>query len=218
MTADEHHHRRLHFARIRRAKFWLKFMPRRARFHTYPVVGRFAAFARKRSYLWSFNYAHIRPALYLGSVLTLLPVLGQVPIAFVLCLLFRANFMLLGGIQFLSNMLTFPFIIAATLKVGFFVIELTGLDRFTGIIPGAFSSGLGTNHEAASTTATSISHKVVLYGSALTIGSIICGLLLGAALDLLWCRFMAASARHRLARNQVTATVTPHDTTLPPSS
>ncbi len=127
MTEEHHHQRLLRFARIRRAKFWLRFMPRRARFHTYPFVGRFAEFARKRNYLWSFRYAQVRPSLYLGSVLTLIPIPGQLPIAFVLCLVFRTNFMLLGGLQFVSNPATsLPFVVG-TYKLGSLVLDVTGI-------------------------------------------------------------------------------------------
>ena len=128
MTEEHHHHQRLlRFARIRRAKFWLRFMPRRARFHTYPFVGRFAAFARKRNYLWSFRYGQIRPSLYLGSILTLIPIPGQLPIAFTLCLFSRANFMLMGGLQFVSNPATSIPLAIGTYKLGSFVLNITGI-------------------------------------------------------------------------------------------
>lgn len=127
MTEEHHHQRLLHFARIRRAKFWLRYMPRRARFHTYPFVGRFAAFARKRNYLWSFRYAQIRPSLYFGSILTLIPIPGQLPIAFVLCLVFRANFMLMGGLQFVSNPATSIPLGVLTYKLGARVLNVTGI-------------------------------------------------------------------------------------------
>ncbi len=124
---DEHKHRLLQFARIRRAKFWLRYMPRRARFHTYPVVGRFAAFARPRSYLWRFNYPRIRPAFYFGSVLTLIPIPGQLPLGFLLCLLFRTNFMIMGALQFVSNPATGPFLLYGTYKLGSITLDVTGL-------------------------------------------------------------------------------------------
>ncbi len=130
MTDAEHHHhhqRLLRFARIRRLKLLLRYMPRRARFHTYPLVGRFAAFARKRSYLWTFRYAQIRPSLYLGSILTLIPIPGQLPIAFFLCLGFRANFMVMGGLQFVSNPVTsLPFFFG-TYKLGAAILDITGI-------------------------------------------------------------------------------------------
>ena len=124
---EEHKHRLLQFARIRRAKFWLRYMPRRARFHTYPIVGRFAAFARPRSYLWRFNYPGIRPAFYFGSVLTLIPIPGQLPLGFLLCLLFRTNFMIMGALQFVSNPATGPFLLYGTYKLGAITLNLTGL-------------------------------------------------------------------------------------------
>lgn len=128
MYSDEHPHQRLlRFARIRRLKLLLRFMPRRARFHTYPLVGRFAAFARARSYLWSFRYPQVRPALYLGCILTLIPIPAQLPIAFFLCLGFRANFMLMGGLQFASNPATSLPLAIGTYKLGSLVLHLTGI-------------------------------------------------------------------------------------------
>jgi hypothetical protein len=212
MSEEHHHHQRLlRFARIRRAKFWLRFMPRRARFHTYPVVGRFAAFARKRNYLWSFQYPQIRPSFYLGSVLTLLPVIGQIPIAFILCLFFRTNFMILGGLQLVSNLLTLPFIIAGCYKLGISVMRLTGLDQFTGLIPPAAHTAPGLDSSPA-LAEPGFASKFFLYGSALTIGGLLAGLVLGAVLDLLWRVLVLPAARNRAAKKPVTALVTPHDT------
>lgn len=210
MSEDHHHQRQLRFARIRRAKFWLRFMPRRARFHTYPVVGRFADFARKRSYLWSFQYTQLRPSFYLGSVLTLLPVIGQLPIAFGLCMIFRTNFMVLGGLQFVSNLLTLPFIIAGCYKLGIGVMRLTGLDRLTGLIP-VVPADPSSLDAAPALAEQGFASKFFLYGSALTIGGLIAGLVLGAVLDLLWRSLVLPAARHHAAKKPVTAVVTPHD-------
>ncbi|MCX6936728.1 MAG: DUF2062 domain-containing protein [Verrucomicrobia bacterium] len=259
MTADEHHHRRLHFARIRRAKFWLKFMPRRARFHTYPVVGRFAAFARKRNYLWSFNYINIRPALYLGSVLTLIPIPGQIPLGFLLCLLFRSNFMVMGALQFVSNPATGPFFLYGTYKLGAITLDLTSLSSHPepAPAPAVFEGSLDPAplivpppEPAAPDLATPdagqkptpwldrfyriLGNQLPPRGQPITaqawvkiavhllaaqlIGAILAGLAVGAALDLLWRWLMIPAARHRLARRPVTAVVTPHDTTFPPTS
>jgi uncharacterized protein (DUF2062 family) len=128
MTADEHPHQRLQrFARIRRLKLLLRYMPRRARFHTYPLVGRFASFARARSYLWSFRYENIRPSFYLGSILTLIPIPAQLLISFFLCLGFRANFMVMGGLQFVSNPATSVPFLLGTYKLGSMVLNVTGI-------------------------------------------------------------------------------------------
>jgi uncharacterized protein (DUF2062 family) len=127
MSAEElPQHRHLRFLRIRRTKWLLRFMPRRARFHTYPIVGRFAAFARHRSYLWSFRYAEVRPALYIGSILTLIPIPGQIPSAFLFCLLLRTNFMVMGGLQFVSNPATSIPCLLVTYNIGATVLEVTG--------------------------------------------------------------------------------------------
>lgn len=130
MSAEEHHaHLREHFARIRRAKFFLRYMPRRARFHTYPIIGRFASFARKRSYLWSFRNSEVRPAIYVGSVLAFMPVVGiQLTLAFMLSVLMRRNVMVMAGLQFLTNPLTLPVFIA-THQIGMTVIEKSGFGR-----------------------------------------------------------------------------------------
>ena len=213
---DKPQHQILNFARIRRTKKLLRYMPRRARFHTYPLVGRFAAFARRRNFLWSFQYPQVRSALYLGSVLTLLPVLGQVPIAFGLCLLFRTNFMILGGLQFASNLLTFPFILWGTYHLGTFVLGATGLDSFIGLIPLPPTDSSLSPVTGVLTGGSSLG----LYVSAFSIGGMIAGLGLGAILDLLWRNFMLPAAKLRAARQPITATITPHElapTTPPPS-
>ena len=62
MPPEEHQAREARFARLRRLKQFLRFMPRRAVMHKYPVIGRFAEAARKRAYLWSFKSTHVRPS------------------------------------------------------------------------------------------------------------------------------------------------------------
>ena len=118
----EPHHER--FARLRRVKQVLRFMPRRAMLHKYPLVGRFADAARQRAYLWSLKPESMRPALYAGSILSLLPVMGvQLPLALLLSLLLRANFMVLGGLQFITNPFTAAPIYYATHQLGAVVIR-----------------------------------------------------------------------------------------------
>ncbi len=96
-------------------------------FHKYPFIGRFAEAARARAFLWSFKPAHMRPALYAGSILSLLPLMGvQLPLAFALALMFRANFMVLGGLQFITNPVTAPAIYYATHQLGRGVITVSG--------------------------------------------------------------------------------------------
>lgn len=214
--ADQTNQQNLHFARIRRVKWLLRYMPRRARFHTYPLVGRFAAFARRRNFLWSFQYPQVRAAFYLGSVLTLLPVLGQLPIAFGLCLLFRTNFMILGGLQFASNLLTFPFILWGTFHLGTFVLGVTGLDSLAGLIPPPPADPALAPLASEPAAGSSFS----LYASAFSIGGLIAGVALGAVLDLLWRSLVVPAAKLRASRQPITASITPHEPAPapPPSS
>lgn len=229
MTADEHHHRKLRFERIRRAKFWLRFMPRRARFHTYPIVGRFASFARKRSYLWSFRYERLRPSFYLGSIVSLLPIMGvQLPVSFALCLFFRANFMVAGGLQFITNPLTIWVVYPATYKVGEIVLYHTGWGPAESVPPvPAPAEEHDTPPPAPPPTEPSrfnfladlakylkVENLTHLF-NALMLGGLICGVLLGAALDMFWRRLILPAAVHRQARKPVTGQISPHDT--PPS-
>ena len=218
MTAEEHHlHLRERFARIRRAKFFLRFMPRRARFHTYPVIGRFAAFARKRSYLWSFRSSDVRPAIYVGSVLAFLPILGiQMLLAFALAVLLRRNVMVLVGLQFLTNPFTLVPSFYLTYQVGSTVIHYSGFGR--SIEPAEPDAPLspavildhpdfkeipalrpasppppiepdGRIHRWTSGVGTQI--------NAFIIGGLLVGLFVGAIIDLLWTISVNQAAAHR---------------------
>ena len=132
MTPGEHH------ARIRFTKRLLRFVPRRALFHKYPIVGRFAAEARKRAFLWSFKSAYVRPALYVGSILALQPVMGvQIPVAFLCAVLLRLNFMVLGGLQLISNHFTAAPLYYGTYQLGLTVINASGFGDSIGVIDAA---------------------------------------------------------------------------------
>jgi uncharacterized protein (DUF2062 family) len=226
MSSDEHpHHRTLRFARIRRAKFWLRFMPRRARFHTYPIVGRFAAFARKRNYLWSFRYSELRASFYAGSILSLMPLYGlQLPLAFLLCLLFRTNFMVLGGLQFITNPVTIAPVYYGTYRLGLWVMDSSGYGQSEApatlpadrslALPG---TGVGSDDELHDPD-TGEPRWSASFGSrinALILGGLISGAILGAALDLLWRWLVLPAAKLHQARKKITAVVTPHDPASP---
>ncbi len=229
MTAEEQHHLHLRerFARIRRAKFFLRFMPRRARFHTYPVIGRFAAFARKRSFLWSFRSSEVRPAIYVGSVLAFMPVPGlQLVLAFALAVLLRRNVMVLAGLQFITNPLTLPVFIG-THQIGISIIEHSGFGRsiepvenihvsdkadfkatpvIENIPPPEPVEPNGRLHRWTSGIGTQI--------NALIIGGIIVGLFVGAIIDLLWMISVNQAEAHR-RKTLLKRATTPSE---PPSS
>lgn len=185
------------FARIRRVKQLLKFMPRRAVMHKYPVVGRFAEAARKRAYLWSFRPDAMRPALYAGSILSLLPVMGlQIPLALLLSVMLRANFMVLGGLQFITNPFTAAPIYIATHQLGSYVIQTAGFgealpaaDPDEPVLP--FSEHgpqeLRDNAEPAPKAATvSRIRRLGTAFNAMILGGVLSGAALGLVLDILY--------------------------------
>lgn len=189
-TSPPHHNAR------RRARFFLRFMPRRAVFHKYPLIGRFATLARKRSYLWSFKRVHLRPAFYAGSILSLLPLMGlQLPIALALALLLRVNFMVLGALQFLTNPFTAAPIYYATHHLGRTLIDAAGFGKSLDAIDpvtGQAEDGLGVvllepGAETALVPAGDV-HWTAQVGdaiNALIVGGLVAGLMLGLLLDLL---------------------------------
>lgn len=212
MSAEEHAHRQHRFARIRRAKLFLRFMPRRAVFHKYPLVGRFAALARRRSHLWSFKSQYVRPALYFGSILSLQPIMGvQLPAAFLLALLLRANFMVLGGLQFITNPATAVPLYYGTYELGRAVINVSGFGQSievedTPAFDPDAAPTLGDEEPASPRPApaapASRRHRwtraVGTHINALMLGGLIAGSALGLVLDLLW-QFGARRAEvHRI--------------------
>ena len=99
--------------RLRTLKRILRFLPRRSALHRYPLIGRFAP------HLWSIRREQLQPAYYVGSIIAFLPLLGlQLPLALVLSLLFRANFMVMGGLQLITNPVTAAPVYYATHYVG----------------------------------------------------------------------------------------------------
>ncbi|QYM78059.1 DUF2062 domain-containing protein [Horticoccus luteus] len=190
-------------------------MPRRAVFHRYPFVGRFAAAARRRAYLWSFKSAHVRPALYAGSVLSLLPVMGvQLPLALLLSLLLRSNFMILGGLQFITNPFTAAPIYYATHQLGAAIIHSTGIGRSPDehAISAPISDGAVEAPPRDELSADSASvrhpsphphpwrHRIGTAFNALVLGGTLSGLALGLVLDLAWRLGAASHARHKIHR------------------
>ncbi|MGJ8639872.1 MAG: DUF2062 domain-containing protein [Opitutaceae bacterium] len=129
MTAEESELNESKFRRIRRVKWWLRPLPRRATLHRYPVLSLFADSARKRIYLWSFRTENAVPAIYAGCILTLLPIYGiQLPVAFLLAVLLRANLPILAGLQIISNPITAIPIWLAAYQVGRATLSVLGVD------------------------------------------------------------------------------------------
>jgi uncharacterized protein (DUF2062 family) len=176
-------------AQTRRVKRILRYAPRRAVFHRYPIVGRFAAFARRRAHLWSFKPTHVRPAIYFGLVLSLWPVMGvQLPLALLISLFTRCNLMVAGGLQFITNPFTAAPIYYGTYLVGRYILSLTGFG-------GGATTVAGRARENV-TIAIAPQHSLPgqidwssAFGSTVTalfVGGTVCGLLLAAVLDLIY--------------------------------
>tara|TARA_B100001248_G_scaffold261923_1_gene254999 strand:+ start:25724 stop:26407 length:684 start_codon:yes stop_codon:yes gene_type:complete len=135
--------REAHGDRVRRAKRYLRYLPRRAVLHKYPLISRFSkskwfargaeAFvraARKRFYLWSFRTAHAIPAIYVGSIISFMPIFGiQILVAFIASFVFRANVMIMVALQFITNPFTIGPIYGAAYYLGNFL--LSGLPSYT---------------------------------------------------------------------------------------
>lgn len=129
MTDEEEFLRALRRGRIARVKRVLRWLPRKATFHRYPVVGRFATSARKHGFLWSFRSAEAVPALYTGCLLAFTPVYGmQLPLAFFLALRLRANLPILIGLQMITNPVTALPIYFASYHIGRITLDLVGLN------------------------------------------------------------------------------------------
>ncbi|MEO7599605.1 MAG: DUF2062 domain-containing protein [Opitutus sp.] len=199
-------------ARRRRAKKLLRLMPRRAVMHKYPLIGRFADFARRRAYLWSFRTENLRPSFYAGSVLSVLPVMGvQLPVAFVLCLVLRGNFMVMGGLQFITNPFTAAPIYYATHHLGLKIIEVSGLGASIPFVeePGPTAAEDLTEPapqlEPATVAPPESIHWTRRVGTAinaLVIGGVVCGTLLGATLDLIWHALTSGEPRKNSPHNR----------------
>lgn len=190
--SDEEHRQR-HHQRIRWTKALLRFVPRRAVFHRYPLIGRFAAYARSRPFLWSFKAGNLTRAYYAGAILALLPVMGlQLPLALGCAVVLRTNLMVLGGMQFITNPAT-VWIYGGTWWVGDSIIQATGFgetpvpdDRPIVLAP-PFEGGpdlAEPGPEPAAPVPPRWSHRIGRSVNALVLGGIVCGIVLGALLDL----------------------------------
>jgi uncharacterized protein (DUF2062 family) len=215
MPPEEHRDETAHrHARRARAKRFLRFLPRRAVIHKYPIIGRFADFARKRAYLWSFRIQNLRPAFYAGSILSLLPVMGvQLPVALALSLILRANFMVLGGLQFITNPFTAVPIYYTTHQLGVQVIEWSGFGQSIDVIEEPRAEKDTDPLEPPRLEAAQVipetpakihwTKRVGTSINALAIGGIIAGTVLGGILDVAWRLLSAAHYRRHPPRQKL---------------
>jgi len=171
---DSHYQQLLRRRRLLRRL--LRPLPRRGNVRRYPFIKWFAAHAARYPYLWSFKRQHVLPALYAGSVLSLLPLYGvQLPLALGIAVLFRANLTITVALQFITNPLTIGPIYLATGLVGARLMETLGLGAD---LP-----------------------KAMFVAQALLIGGVVVGLATALVADVAW-RFGSWEARVFRARLQ----------------
>lgn len=147
MPDEEAALRALRRERVARVKRLLRWMPRRANVHRYPILKWFASSARRRAWIWSFRTSAALPAIYAGCILAFSPVYGlQLPLAFLLALIFRANFPILAGLQMITNPVTFVPVYFAGYQIGRITLNLfgwqspvLGMEEFRSLLMGIFS-------------------------------------------------------------------------------
>ena len=128
--------------RIRFIKKILRYMPRRASIHRYPVLKHFAGAAKKRPYLWSFRVNDTIPSFYLGWIITFIPLpfVLRVFLAFVSAVLCRANMAVLVCLQAFTNIITFLFLWPMIYKFGFGIVSFLG-SNFSKVAGAAVANG-----------------------------------------------------------------------------
>lgn len=116
-------------ARLARFRKWLRYLPRRSNVSRYPLIRYFAEEARRRPYLWAFRTAEVRRAIYIGTVISFLPIYGlQALLAFWAAMVFRANL----GVSLAVQFLTPPFYYLGYLVGAFLLRKIPG----GGSVPG----------------------------------------------------------------------------------
>lgn len=129
MTVEESELHKTRWRRIRRVKRWLRPLPRRATIHRYPILKFFSEAARRRAYIWSFRVENAMPAIYAGSILTLMPIYGiQIPTALFLALVLRANLPIMMGLQIVSNPITAVPLWLADYQIGRIILGVLGVE------------------------------------------------------------------------------------------
>ena len=128
MTVEESELNQSKWRRMRRVKKWLRPLPRSTNIHSYRILRFFAVAARKRTNIWSFRVENAVPAIYAGSILTLMPLYRiQIPSAFLLAIIPRANLPIPLGLKVVSNPLTILPIWFAAYQIGQMILSVVGL-------------------------------------------------------------------------------------------
>lgn len=85
----------------------LKRLPRRSNIRRYRLFKPFMPTLDRAHWLFSYRRAHVLSAIYSGSILSMLPLIGaQLLLALIACLLLRGNFTVSACLQLISNPFT----------------------------------------------------------------------------------------------------------------
>lgn len=183
--------------RIRRVKKWLRPLPRRATLHRYPILKWFAVAARKRSYLWSFRPKEVIPAIYAGSILTMMPLFGiQLALSLFASIIFRCNLVVTVALQGISNPFTLAFIYPAAYFTGDFVLNLFDFDF------GAIAEDHAEAYEEIGMTHSEHTISILHYVLRTMLGGAILGYILAVILSVIYkySLYLSKKNNHPFAR------------------
>ena len=183
--------RKARHKRIRQVKAILRYLPRRASLHRYPVIKWFHKSARKRAYLWSFKTEFVSNALFWGCILAFLPIVGiQIPLATILAMFVRANLPVIVALQWISNPGTLVPIYFASYKIGDTLFRLIGVhppsERGDAAITEDIEQASSSISNLIAFVQDSRLEKLLYLGGATTLGGLMVGLFLGTILATLY--------------------------------
>lgn len=164
----------------RRARKFLRKLPRRSNVERYPLLKYLGPRAKRIPDLWSWKRPQVIRAYYIGWVLTLLPIGLQGLAAIALAIVFKANLPVAVGLQFVSNPLTAAPLLFSTYSIG------KGVLWAVGAAPAGIATGIALN---------------------LLIGGVVLGLLIAAVSHLIHLLLSERVRRRnaRLAMRQITS-------------
>lgn len=202
MTTEERKLKEAKWRHLRRVKWLLRPLPRRANIHRYPILKWFGNAAKRRAFLWSFRETHVIPAIYAGFIVSMLPLYGiQIPLSVGAALLLRANLPILTGLQMLTNPLTIIPLWFAGYEVGRAVLGIVGIE----VIPLAKGQiGLMLDHVANGRWGDNVERMATVFG-VISLGAIVMGVffgLVGSVAYKILTRRMRASYRLVLSKIQ----------------
>lgn len=167
----------------------LKPLPRRASLARLKVPERLKALARTSWFMWSFKRGPLLRAIYFGSILALLPLMGiQLFLSVLVCALVRANLPVTAAIQFITNPFTAIPVYGFTYWVGYVVLNFVG-GGDKPYDPGAAMALIGSEGWGAV-------NDVLL---ALIVGGVLVGVAVGVVIDLTF-RLIAWEAKRFQSR------------------